>query len=133
MVAAHGKDFGLLIATNQLASYIKTHTWEVDPGVHDTTGSGTDDMTFRGGQVKRTLTVGGWTDDDTEDGPRALELMAGDTATFERHPDGTATGRRKQTGSVVVGKYTETAKNDDIFQWTCDLTVTGAVVEGVQS
>lgn len=133
MVAAHGKDFGVMIATKALTAYIKTSNWEVTPDVHDTSGSGITDKTYRGGQVSRTFTIGGWTDDDTTDGPRALELMAGETATFERHPDGTATGRRKQTGSVVVGKFAETSKNDDIFQWTCDLQVTGSVTEGVQS
>jgi hypothetical protein len=133
MVAAHGKDFGLLIATKNLTSYIKTHTWETTPDIHDTSGSGMDDKTYRGGQVSRTITIGGWTDDDTTDGPRALDLMAGETATFERHPDGTAATRRKQTGSVVIGKYNETGKNDDIFQWTCDLQITGTVTEGVQS
>jgi hypothetical protein len=133
MVAAHGKDFGLLIATKDLTAYIKTHTWEVTPDVHDTSGAGVDDKTYRGGQIARTITIGGWTDDDTTDGPRALELMAGETAAFERHPDGTGAPKRKQTGNVVIGKYNETGKNDDIFQWTCDLTVTGAVTEGVQA
>lgn len=133
MTAAHGKDYGLLISSKDLTAFIKTHNWEVTPGVHDTTGSGTDDMTYRGGQIARAITVGGWTDDDTTDGPRALELMAGDTVTFERRPDGTGTGKRKQTGSVVVGKYSESAKNDDIFQWTCDLQVTGTVTEGTQA
>jgi hypothetical protein len=121
-----------LIATKNLTTYIKTHTWEVNPDVHDTTGSGTDNKTFRGGQIARTITIGGWTDDDTTVGPRLLELMAGASAAFERRPSGTGTGKRKQTGNVIVGKYNETGKNDDIFQWTCDLQVTGAVVEGVQ-
>lgn len=133
MTAAHGKDFALLIATKALTTYLKTHTWEVTPDVHDMSGSGADDKTFRGGQINRTITIGGWTDDDTVDGPRMLELMAGETAAFERRPDGTGTGLRKQTGSIVVGKYNETGKNDDIFQWTCDLQVTGAVTEGTQS
>jgi hypothetical protein len=132
-VADHGKEFGIIINANPLTAYTKTGSWEVTPDVHDYTGSGTDDKKFRGGQVARLLTIGGWTDDDTTDGPRSLELAAGDTVTFERHPSGTGTGKRKQTGSVVVGKYVETSKNDDIFQWTCDLQVTGTVTEGVQA
>lgn len=132
--AAHGKDFNLIIDTTVLLQdYIKTNSWEVTPDIHDKTGSGTDDKSYRGGQVARAITVGGWTDDDTDAGPRALELMAGQTVSFERHPDGTGTGKRKQTGNLVVGKYNESSKNDDIFQWTCDLQVTGAVTEGVQA
>lgn len=132
-VADHGKDFGIIINTKTLTAFTKTGNWEVNPDVHDVTGGGTDDKKFRGGQIARTLTIGGWTDDDTTDGPRHLETIAGDTVTFERHPSGTGSGKRKQTGSVVVGKYVESSKNDDIFQWTCDLSITGSVVEGTQS
>lgn len=132
-VADHGKDAGVLIATKNLTTYLKTHTWEVTPDVHDTSGSGMDDKTYRGGQVTRTLTIGGWTDDDTTDGPRMLEGMAGDTVACERRPSGIGSGKRKQTFSAVVGKYNETGKNDDIFQWTCDLQVTGTVTEGTQT
>jgi hypothetical protein len=131
--AAHGKDFNLILGgTILVQDYLKTNSWEVNPDIHDKTGSGTDDKTYRGGQVSRAITIGGWTDDDTDAGPRALELAAATTITFERHPDGTGTGLRVQTGNVVVGKYNETSKNDDIFQWTCDLQVTGAVTEDVQ-
>jgi hypothetical protein len=131
-VADHGKDFGIKINSVVLTAFTKTGSWEVNPDIHDVTGGGTDDKKYRGGQTARTLTIGGWTDDDTTAGPRSLEVLAGDTVTFERHPSGTGTGKRKQTGSVVVGKYVESSKNDDIFQWTCDLTVSGTVTEGVQ-
>lgn len=131
--ADHGKDFGIIIDAVTLTAYTKTGNWEVNPDIHDTTGSGTDDKTYRGGQISRMITIGGWTDDDTTDGPRSLEALAAQTVTFERHPSGTGTGLRKQTGNVVVGKYVESSKNDDIFQWTCDLQVTGAVTEGTQA
>jgi len=132
-VADHGKEFGIIIDDVTLTAYTKTGNWEVNPDIHDVSGSGIDDKKFRGGQITRTITIGGWTDDDTAAGPKSLELIAGDTVTFERHPSGTGTGKRKQTGNVVVGKYVETSKNDDIFQWTCDLQVTGAVTEGIQA
>lgn len=131
--ADHGKDFGIKIATKVLTAYTKTGNWEVNPDVHDTSGSGITDKTYRGGQISRSLTIGGWTDDDTAAGPRYLETIAGTTVTFERYPSGIGTGKRKQSGSVVVGKYVESSKNDDIFQWTVDLQVTGAVTEGTQT
>jgi len=133
MAAAHGKDLHWLIDAIALTTYKKTDNWEVNPDIHDITGSGTDDKSYRGGQIGRTFTLGGWTDDDDTNGPRFLEAMAGDTTTFERRPDGTGTGKRKQTGSCVVGKYVESSKNDDIVQWTCDFTVTGSVTEGTQA
>lgn len=132
-VADHGKDFGIIINAKTLTAYNKTGSWEVTPDIHDVTGSGTDAKKYRGGQVARTMTLGGWTDDDTADGPRHLETIAGQTVTFERHPSGTGTGKRKQTGSCVIGKYVESSKNDDIFQWTCDITITGTVTEGTQA
>lgn len=136
-VADHGKDFALILDVGgddvELTTYTKTGSWEVTPDIHDYSGSGITDKQFRGGQVSRMLTIGGWTDDDTAAGPRWLELNAGSTVTFERHPSGTGTGKRKQTGNVVIGKYVDTHKNDDIFQWTCDLQVTGAVTEGMQA
>lgn len=131
--ADHGKDFGIIIDAVPLTAYTKTGSWEVNPDIHDFSGSGITDKKYRGGQISRMITIGGWTDDDTAAGPKSLELLAGETVTFERHPSGTGATKRKQTGSVVVGKYVETSKNDDIFQWTCDLQVTGAVTEGVQS
>lgn len=132
-VAAHGKDFSIMINSIVLDAYNKTGNWEVNPDIHDVSGSGMDDKKFRGGQVARTMTLGGWTDNSTTTGPRALELLAGQTATFERRPDGIGTGKRKQTGSLVIGKYVETSKNDDIFQWTLDVSITGPVVEGTQA
>lgn len=132
--ASHGKDATLVLNTTiDLTEFLKTHTWETTPDIHDKTGSGTDAKAFRGGQVAKSMTIGGWTDDDTETGPRALDLMAGQTVTFVRNPDGDGTGKRTQTGSCVIGKYNETGKNDDIFQWTCDLQITGAVTEGTQA
>jgi hypothetical protein len=131
--ATHGMDFAVLIATKDLSVYIKTSSWDVTPDVHDTSGGGIVGKTFRGGQISRSLTIGGWTDNSTTNGPRSLELLAGQSAAFERRPDGTGSTKRKQTGNVIVGKYSESSKNDDIFQWTCDLQVTGDVVEGTQT
>lgn len=135
--ADHGKDFAIIFDVGgddvELTTYTKTGSWEVTPDIHDQSGSGITSKKYRGGQISRMLTIGGWTDDDTAAGPRWLETMAAETITFERHPSGTGTGKRKQTGSVVVGKYVETSKNDDIFQWTCDLQVTGDVTEGSQA
>jgi hypothetical protein len=133
LAADHGKDSGIKINSIVLTTYKKTSNWEVNPDIHDKTGSGTDDKTYRGGQIGRTLTIGGWTDDDTDNGPRMLEALAGTTVPFERYPSGIGTGKRKQSGNCVVGKYVESEKNDDIFQWTCDLQITGAVTEGTQS
>lgn len=132
-VADHGKDFGIKIGTKTLTAFTKTGNWEVNPDVHDTSGSGITDKTYRGGQISRTLTIGGWTDDDTASGPRYLETVCGTTVAFERYPSGVGSGKRKQSGSVVVGKYVESSKNDDIFQWTVDLQVTGSVTEGTQT
>lgn len=131
--ADHGKDSGIKIGTVTLTTYKKTSSWEVTPDVHDTSGSGITDKTYRGGQIDRKVTIGGWTDDDTAAGPRHLETIAGTTVTFERYPSGIGTGKRKQSGSCVIGKYVETEKNDDIFQWTCDLQITGSVTEGTQT
>lgn len=132
-VADHGKDYGIKIGTKVLTVFTKTGSWDVTPDIHDFTGSGTDSKKYRGGQIDRKLTIGGWTDDDTTDGPRYLETIAGTTVAFERYPSGVGTGKRKQSGSVVIGKWSESHKNDDIFQWTCDLQVTGDVTEGTQS
>lgn len=133
MTAAHGKDLHWLINSVNQSTYIKTDNWEVNPDIHDITGSATDDKSYRGGQTGRTFTLGGWLDEDDGTGPRLLEAIQGDTVTFERRPEGTGTGKRKQTGNCVVGKYVESSKNDDIVQWTCDFTVTGSVTEGTQS
>lgn len=131
--ADHGKDLHVKINSVDLTTYTKTHSWEENPDVHDTSGSGTDNKNFRGGQTGRNFTLGGWMDDDVAAGPRLLRPLMGTTVTFEWDPSGVGTGKKKRTGSVVVGKYNESSKNDDIVQWTCDFQITGAVTDGTQS
>lgn len=131
-VADHGKDAGVKVGTLVLTTFKKSGNWELDPGIHDTSGSGTTDQTFRGGQIKRTFTIGGWTDDVLATGPRGLEALCATTVACERYPSGIGSGKRKQSFNAVVGKYVESEKNDDIYQWTCDLQVTGSVTEGTQ-
>lgn len=131
--AVHGMDYYFSVATKDLTTYIKTSNWESNPDVHDITGSGTKDKSYRGGQVGRTYTMGGWYDTSETTGPAFLETLEGSTVAFERRVAGTGTGLPKQTGNVVVGKYALSQKNDDITQWTCDFTVTGAVTRGTQA
>ena len=131
-VADHGMDAGFKIGAVVLTAQIKTGNWEVTPDTHDYTGSGVTDKKFRGGQISRQMTIGGWCDDSLSAGARFLETIAGTTTTFERYPSGIGSGKRKQSGSCVIGKYVESYKNDDIYQWTCELQITGSVTEGTQ-
>lgn len=133
MTAVHGKDYYVSIDAVNYTAQIKTSSWEQTPGIHDITGSGTDDQSFRGGQVGRTFTMGGWYDDTDAVCPSNLEDLAGETVEMIRRPQGTGTGKPETTCNVVVGKYVESQKNDDITQWTCDFTVTGAVVKTTQA
>jgi|SRR5215207_452982 len=130
--AVHGKDYYVSVATKDLSTYVKTSSWEDNPDIHDITGSGTDDKTFRGGQIGRTFTMGGWYDTSEVTGPAYLATIPGQTVAMERRVAGTGVGKPKQTCQVVVGKYVESQKNDDITQWTCDFTITGAVVRATQ-
>jgi hypothetical protein len=131
--SVHGKDFYVSIATKALAEFVKTSSWEVTPDIHDITGSGTDDKKNRGGQIGRTFTMGGWYDASRTTGPAYLETIAGTTVTMVRRINGTGTGKPEQTCSVVVGKYVESQKNDDVVTWTCDFTVDGAVTNSTQA
>lgn len=133
MTAVHGKDYYVSVDDVDLTAYVKTSTWETNPDIHDITGSGTDDKSFRGGQIARTFTMGGWYDTSLTTGPGYLETLAGTTVAFVRRSQGTGTGLPEQTCNVVVGKYVESQKNDDITQWTCDFQVTGAVTAGTQA
>lgn len=130
--AVHGKDYYFSVATKDLSLYIKTSSWEDTPEIHDITGSGVDDKSYRSGQIGRTFTAGGWYDVSETTGPAFLETILGQTVAFERRVSGTGTGKPKQAGNVVVGKYSQSQKNDDITTWTCDFTITGAVTRTVQ-
>jgi len=132
-VADHGKDLHVKVNAVDLTTYTKTHSWEETPDVHDKSGSGSDDKTFRGGQIARAFTLGGWIDDSVAAGPRLLRPLMGTTVAFEWDPSGVGTGKAKRSGNVVVGKYAETSKNDDIVQWTCDFQITGTVTDGTQT
>ena len=132
-VAVHGKDYFVSVDGKDLTQYVKTSSWESNPDIHDTTGSGTDDKTSRGGQVGRTFTMGGWFDSEPVDGPMFLGDIPAVTVPLIRRVAGTGTGLPEQSCMVVVGKYVESQKNDDITQWTCDFTVTGPVAKSVQA
>jgi hypothetical protein len=133
MGSIHGKDFYISVDAKVLTTFVKTSNWEAEAGVHDYSGSGSDNTNFRGGQVKRTFTMGGWYDASLTTGPGYLETKMGATVPMVRRIQGTGTGKPEQTCSVVVGKYVESQKNDDIVQWTCDFTVDGAVVASTQA
>lgn len=133
MAAEHGKDYYVSVDTKDMTTFVKTSSWEAESGVHDITGSGTDDMSFRGGQIKRTFTMGGWYDSSLTTGPGYLQTKLGATVPFVRRVSGTGTGKPEQTCQVVVGKYVESQKNDDITQWTCDFTISGAVTNATQA
>ncbi len=133
MTAAHGKDTEHTVDGDDLTEWIKTSNWEVNPDIHDFTGSGTDDKRNRGGQIGRSLTLGGWYDTTTGTGPAILEALAGTTVPIVRKLQGTGTGKPQQAFSAVVGKYVESGKNDDIIQWTCDFAVDGAVATTTQA
>lgn len=133
MSSVHGKDYYVSVDGKNLTTFIKTSSWEVNPDIHDITGSGTDDKNHRGGQVGRSFTMGGWYDSSLTTGPGWLETIAGDTVPLIRRVQGVGTGKPEQTCSVVVGKYVESQKNDDITQWTCDFTVAGAVTASTQA
>jgi hypothetical protein len=133
MTATHGKDYYVSVDAIDLTEFVKTSNWEVNPDVHDITGSGTDDKRHRGGQIARTFTMGGWFDSDLTTGPGALEELAAQTVPFVRRPQGVGTGKPQQACDVVVGKYVESQKNDDVMQWTCDFTVDGAVTATTQA
>jgi hypothetical protein len=131
--AVHGKEHYISVGTKDLTTYTKTHNFEDNPDIHDISGCGTDDKSFRGGQKEKSLTIGGWYDVSETTGPAYLATITGSTVAFERRVNGTGSGLPKQTGNVVVGKYVESGKNDDIVQWTCDLKITGAVVRASQT
>lgn len=133
MTAVHGKDYYVSVDGTDLTEFVKTSNFEVNPDIHDITGSGTDDKNHRGGQVGRTFTMGGWYDSDEVTGPGMLEDLAAQTVTMVRRNQGTGTGLPQQSFSVVVGKYVESQKNDDVLQWTCDFTVAGAVTKSTQA
>jgi hypothetical protein len=126
-------DYFVSVDAIDLTEYVKTSTWEVNPDVHDITGSGRRTKRARGGQVGTTFSMGGWYESDPVNGPAMLEDLAGTTVAFVRQVEGPGTGKPNQACSVVVGKYVESQKNDDITQWTCDFTIDGDVTKTVQA
>jgi hypothetical protein len=133
MASVHGKDHYWSVGTKDLSQFIKTHNFEHKSDVHDISGCGTDDKNFRGGQREGSFTMGGWYDTSETTGPAYLALQVGATLAFDRRVDGTGSGKPKQTGNVVVEKYVESGKNDDIVQWTADFRVAGTIVRASQT
>ncbi len=133
MTAAHGMDYFVSVDDVDLTEFIKTSSWEDNPDIHDITGSGRRTKRYRGGQSGSTFTMGGWYDTSETEGPASLALLGGTTVPLVRRVNGTGTGKPAQACDVVVGKYVESQKNDDIIQWTCDFTIDGDVTRSTQA
>jgi hypothetical protein len=132
--SAHGMNTILKIGTDDVSSWTKTSSLEVNPDVHDISGYGMRDKRKRGGQRDNTFSASGWYDLTATTGPGSvLKPKIGDTVSITRQIDGVGSTKPQDVFTAVVGKYVETAPCDDIVTWSCDFAIDGAVTSTAQT
>jgi hypothetical protein len=102
--------------------------------VHETTTYGKSYKTRAGGLKEGSFTIGGLYDNTATTGlGDVIPPLVGTVAVFEYGPEGTTAGKKKYSGSVLVGKFTVSQPVGDMVRWTADLSTTDTVTIGVMA
>jgi hypothetical protein len=133
MASTHGKDTVLIIGGVDISAYCTKSEFSRTADEHEQTGYGKQSHVVRGGLKGGSLTFEGWYDTTAGTGPRAvLRPLLGTVTTYDRRPEGTGTGRPKDTGAMHLKKYVETNPVADIVTWSAEGTLSDDVTPSVQ-
>lgn len=131
---AHGRFTVIKVGAVDISPWCKTSTMEKNPDIHDFTGYGKLYKRKCGGQIEASLTLSGWYDKSTTEGPKPVfDDHVGETVPITRQVQGAGTGKPSQAFNAVIGKYSETLPCDDIVTWSVDLAVDDTITPTVQT
>ena len=134
MAFTHGKDsvFKLDNASGSLtdiSSFVNNVDFPETADVSETTTLGADNKTYIAGLKDATISLAGlW--DATADAIFGAVVGQSATLSYEYSPEGTASGKIKYTGEVILTSYAISSPVGDAVGYSADLQVSGAVTRG---
>jgi hypothetical protein len=132
----HGKSTSLSIGANDISVYVTSVTFEQDNDIHDITTFGATNHRYLAGLIDGKLTVNGfWDKTATVGSYTVIHPLVGDSdgAAFIYGPEGTASGKVKQSGTIILESYSESAPVADMVTFTASFRIDGAVTTGTFS
>lgn len=123
MTVTHGRLTALKIGTADISAWCNNSDYDDGADTHDTTTYGSSGKKYAGGLRDGTLNFGGLYDSATGGPEAVLRPALGTTTTFEWGPEGSATGKKKVSGSGVLSAFKITNPVADMVRWTGSLKV----------
>lgn len=127
----HGRHTVYLIDGDNLSTYTDNLEENDETDLHDVTTFGASRKAYESGLGDGTFTISG-THDNGATGPRTvLRAMktAGLAVPFVFRSEGTGAGLPETQVDVFVKNYKQTNAVADMVKWTCELQMTGDVVD----
>lgn len=131
MAFTHGRHTVIIIDGNNLSAFSDNTEENDETDVHDVTTYGNARKNYVAGLGDGTFSIGG-THDNGATGPRTVlkTIKAlGEPVPFQYRTEGTGSGLPEEQVDVIVKSYKQTAPVADMVKWTCELQMTGALVE----
>lgn len=133
MAFRHGKDTKVKLGGTDISTFTNSTDFNNEADAVETTTYGNDSKTYIPGLKDGKITCKG-SYDDTAGGPRAMiRPMLGTTQPFIFQPEGTGTGKRQTSVSVVVTAFNESSPVAEVIQWTCEMQMTGTPNDAPQA
>ncbi|MFC0628543.1 hypothetical protein [Kribbella deserti] len=133
MAFVHGKNTVITLDGDDLSAYVNTSELGRTADSHDVTTYGKNSHVYVGGLLDGKATMGGVYDNTAAVSPRAvIEPLIGSTVPLVREPEGTGAGKPRDTVSVVVVGYVETAPVADMVTWSCEMQCSDDIASSVQ-
>lgn len=131
MAFTHGRHTVIIIDGNNISAFSDNTEENDETDVHDVTTYGNARKAYVAGLGDGTFSIGG-THDNGATGPRtvlkAIKAL-GEPVPFQYRTEGTGTGLPEEQVDVIVKSYKQTAPVADMVKWTCELQMTGDLVE----
>src|ERR1700749_3073222 len=101
MGTIHSQTVVVKLATNDVSTYVNTHTYEPTATVHQTTGYGAAWDANKGGLKKGTFSFGGIYDDTATAPPKLTRSLIGTSFAVTYGPEGSVSGKPKITFNAI--------------------------------
>lgn len=136
MAYGHGKDAVFKVqdsggTTRDLSAYLTGVTMPRSADTAETSTMGDSDKEYISGLKDATISLEGKYD-PVANGPDDVltGILGGASRTWEIHPQGTAVGKPKFSGSAVCTSYEASIDLGDAVGFSAELQVTGAITRG---
>jgi hypothetical protein len=129
----HGKSTSFQIAAHEIGPYTTSVTFEADNDIHDITAFGATNHRYLAGLIDGKITVNGFWDKTAVVGSyTVIYALVGSSAgaAFIYGPEGSTTGKVKQSGTVILESYSESAPVADMVTFTATFRIDGPVTTG---